>query len=75
MSSGKEIREIPEQACIKAQQEDFSGEAMEPYVRSLFTSVLRRLHNQHPEFADWKTIEIAVIGRIWCILCEKYIFT
>ena len=53
MSTGKEIREIPEEACIKAQQEDFSKEAMEPYVRSLFTAVLRRLHNGQPEFAEW----------------------
>ena len=52
MSTGREIREIPEEACIKAQQEDFSREALEPYVRSLFTAVLRRLHNGHPEFAE-----------------------
>ena len=52
MSTGKELRLIPEKACIKAMEGDFSREELESYVQGHFTAILRKLHQDHPEFAD-----------------------
>ncbi len=52
MSTGKDMRLIPENACIKAVEGDFSREGLEYYVQGHFTALLRKLHQAHPKFAD-----------------------